>query len=211
MLYLLVIYDLLSMTGIRYSLSFSLSHYQLNNGRVSMMGGLTIQRVFYRHFRHLTSTTFWRARSWPIGLTGKGSYSISIPQMRSMCRSFFTVQKLGMHSTFYMSWLFFFAACHCMVLSQDVSQQLIVCQPRKHLAFTDIELLCCPCAGGTWGTKFLLTLPNFFCFASWGFWIIGALLPTWLQSPIKRQQIRLGQLTQVWNGVNVAWKYSTQE
>lgn len=87
--------------------SLSLSHYQLNNGRVSMMGGLTIQRVFYRHFRHLTSTTFWRARSWPIGLTGKGSYSISIPQMRSMCRSFFTVQKLGMHSTFYMSWLFF--------------------------------------------------------------------------------------------------------
>lgn len=87
---------LLSMTCYLYDwytvfpLFLSLSNYQLHSGRVSKMGGLTIQWVFYWHFRHLTSTTFWRARSWPIGLTGKGSYSISIPQMRSMCRSFFS-------------------------------------------------------------------------------------------------------------------------
>ena len=61
----------------------------LYNGGVSKMGSLTIHRVFYRPFCDLTQQRpVCRVRSWPIGLTGKGSYSISIARMRSMRRSF---------------------------------------------------------------------------------------------------------------------------
>ena len=61
----------------------------LYNGGVSKMGSLTIHRVFYWPFCHLTQQRpVCRVRSWPIGLTGKGSYLISIARMRSMRRSF---------------------------------------------------------------------------------------------------------------------------